>query len=170
METHNSLIHLQWVCYIQWQSRRGRNSSGGGRDIAVLGNRRNHDCYSLNVNILGKTAMLPFTLALFCDWSCANSACRLFDIAVLMSNSHSLLSTSLPFLLLKCSQWNLSPNPRSCLCTVQHLTKRTRQQINNNTLVPANYHKVCVSKLNGLKHLNSSRIVFAILAGETTLS
>jgi hypothetical protein len=39
--------------------------------------------YSLNVNILGKAAMLHFALAPFCSWGCANSACRLLDIAVL---------------------------------------------------------------------------------------
>jgi hypothetical protein len=51
-----------------------------------------------------------------------------------------------------------------------HPTERTRKQVSNNTLIPAKYQKECFSKLNGLKPLNSSRIVFAKYAGETTLS
>jgi hypothetical protein len=48
-----------------------------------------------------------------------------------------------------------------------HPTERTRKQVNN-TLIPAKYQKDCFSKLNRLKPLSSSRMVFAVLAGETT--
>jgi hypothetical protein len=54
----------------------------------VKGETAHH--YSLNVNILGKAAVLHFALALFCGWGHANSARRLFGIAVLMSSSHRL--------------------------------------------------------------------------------
>jgi hypothetical protein len=50
---------------------------------------------------------------------------------------------------------------------MRHPTERTRKQMNNNTLVPAKYQKEYFSKLNGLKPLSSSRIVFAVLAGGT---
>jgi hypothetical protein len=50
-----------------------------------------------------------------------------------------------------------------------HLTERTRKQRNSKILIPAKYEKDCFNKLNGLKPLDSSRIIFAILAGETTL-
>jgi hypothetical protein len=53
---------------------------GEGHDIVT---RETYDGYSLNVNILGKTAMLHFALTLFCGWDHANLACRLLDIAVL---------------------------------------------------------------------------------------
>jgi hypothetical protein len=45
---------------------------------------------------------------------------------------------------------------------MQHLTEKTRKQVTNT-------RRSALSKLNGLKLLNSSRIVFAILAGESTL-
>jgi hypothetical protein len=45
----------------------------------------------MNVNILGKTDVLHSALAPFFSWGHANSICRLFDIAVLMSSSHRLL-------------------------------------------------------------------------------
>jgi hypothetical protein len=61
----------------------------GGVTLPGTGGTCNH--YSLNVNILGKAAMLYFALTLFCGWGRANSACRLLDIAVLMSGSHRLL-------------------------------------------------------------------------------
>jgi hypothetical protein len=41
--------------------------------------------------MLGKVAVLHFALTPFCGWGCANSAYRLFDIAVLLSSSHRLL-------------------------------------------------------------------------------
>jgi hypothetical protein len=53
---------------------------------------------------------------------------------------------------------------------MHHPTERTRKQMNNSTLIPAKYQKECFSKLKELKPLNSSRVVFAILAVETTLS
>jgi hypothetical protein len=37
--------------------------------------------------------MLHFALTPFCSWGHANSACRLLDIAVLMSSSHTPLPT-----------------------------------------------------------------------------
>jgi hypothetical protein len=49
------------------------------------------DPYSLNVNSLGKAAVLHFALAHFCGWGRANSAYKLFGIAVLMSSSHRLV-------------------------------------------------------------------------------
>jgi hypothetical protein len=53
-------------------------------------------------------------------------------------------------------------NPRSCLHTVWHSTKKKK--------TGEQYQKEYFSNLNGLKPLNSSRIVFATVAGETTLS
>jgi hypothetical protein len=97
---------------------------GGGATVLREGcdtvTRETCDHYSLNINILGKTAVLHFPLTLFCGWghaklslpiighSCTclfssaagavpDSACRLFDTAVsnmsavLMSRSHRLL-------------------------------------------------------------------------------
>jgi hypothetical protein len=63
---------------------------GRGCGIVVTGNKRNLQLLPLNVNILGKAAVLQFVLALFCSWGCANSACRLLSIAMLMSSSHRL--------------------------------------------------------------------------------
>jgi hypothetical protein len=51
---------------------------GGGRETGGT-----CDHYSLNINILGKSAVLHFALASFCGWGCANSTCRLLGIAVL---------------------------------------------------------------------------------------
>jgi hypothetical protein len=92
METHNSLYHLQRVYYVQWQTR---TAVLGG--MWLLGTGGTCDCYSLDVTILGKAAVLHFTLTPFCSWGCANPACRLFDIAVLMSRSHRFLILHSPY-------------------------------------------------------------------------
>jgi hypothetical protein len=60
---------------------------GGGATVLRGGG---HD-YSLNVNIFGKTAVLHFVLTPYCGQGCANSACGLLGIAVLMSSSHRFL-------------------------------------------------------------------------------
>jgi hypothetical protein len=63
---------------------------------------RTCDRYSLNINTLGKADMLHFALTPFCSWGCANSACRLLGIAVLMSSSHGFsYSISHNYLYLK---------------------------------------------------------------------
>jgi hypothetical protein len=78
------LVLFQGVFYIQWQTKRWSHSSQEGCDI-ITGETCDH--YSLNV----KAAVLHFSLAFFCGWGHANSACGLFDIAVLMSSSHGFL-------------------------------------------------------------------------------
>jgi hypothetical protein len=112
METHNSPIHLQQVNYIQWQTRRWSNSLGGWGMTLVIRNRRNlqSDCYSLNINILVKTTVLHFALTSFCSWGCANSDCRLFDIAVPLC--HVLIGFSYSALHNFCL-WLLLTNPKS---------------------------------------------------------
>jgi hypothetical protein len=92
METHNSLYHLQRVYYVQWQTR---TAVLGG--MWLLGTGGTCDCYSLDVTILGKAAVLHFTLTPFCSWGCANPACKLFDIAVLVSHSHRFLILHSPY-------------------------------------------------------------------------
>jgi hypothetical protein len=92
METHNSLYHLQRVYYVQWQTR---TAVLGG--MWLLGTGGTCDCYSLDVTILGKAAVLHFTLTPFCSWGCANPACKLFDIAVLVSRSHRFLILHSPY-------------------------------------------------------------------------
>jgi hypothetical protein len=66
---------------------------GEGHDIVT---RETWDSYSLKINILGKAAVLHYALTPFCSWGCANSACRLLDVAMLMSSSHRLLILCLP--------------------------------------------------------------------------
>jgi hypothetical protein len=68
--------------------------TGEGKRGSMTGGTCDHYC--LNINILGKAAVLHFALPHFCSWVCTNSACRLFDIAVFMSNSHRLLVISSP--------------------------------------------------------------------------
>jgi hypothetical protein len=63
METRNSSLHLQRVFYIQWQNEVEQQFSGTGGTC---------DHFFLNINILGKTAVLH--LAHFCRWGCANSS------------------------------------------------------------------------------------------------
>jgi hypothetical protein len=101
METHNSLVHpSEFIIYSGEQGVRATVLGGmRGHDIAVIGNRRNFYHYSLNANILEEVAVLHFALAPFCSWGCANSACRLFDTTVLMSNSRRLLILHSPQML-----------------------------------------------------------------------
>jgi hypothetical protein len=61
-----------------------------GREHDIVTGRTCHR-YCLNINTLGKAAVLHFALAHFCGWGCANSACRLFETVVLMSSFHNLL-------------------------------------------------------------------------------
>jgi hypothetical protein len=130
METHTSL--LRRVYYIQWQNE-------VEQQFLFM--------FSLNINILGKTAV-PH-LAHFCSRGCANSslkfighncACCLLWLGLWQTQALSLFDTpvlmySLSYLplfkFLKRSWWSLSPNPRSCLHTMQHPTKKTRKQVNN---------------------------------------
>jgi hypothetical protein len=150
---------------------------GCDSDIIVLWTGETCDCFSLNVNILRKAAMLHFVLTLLHLGPCQtkpvdsvagampNSACRLFDTAVLTSSSHRPLILHSPYLhlfyYLKCTWRSPSSNPSSCLCTMWNLTERTRKQVNNNTLIPAKYQKECLSMLNGLQSFNSSRMFFS---------
>jgi hypothetical protein len=79
---------LQRVFYIPWQTRRWSNSSWGG---VWHGIKENLQSLLSEHKHLRKTAMLHFSLPPFCSWGCANSAHRLFHIAVLTSISHKLL-------------------------------------------------------------------------------
>jgi hypothetical protein len=64
METHNSpSTSSSFIIHSGKQG--GAAVLGGGGDIVILGG----DCFSLNINILGKTAELH--LAHFCGWGCA---------------------------------------------------------------------------------------------------
>jgi hypothetical protein len=67
---------------------------GGGRDIVVLGNGGTCNRYPLDVNILGKAAVLHFALTPFC--SCGLCQSQPADMAVLMSSSHRLLTLCFP--------------------------------------------------------------------------
>jgi hypothetical protein len=99
METHNS-IHLWRVYYIQWQTRRWSNSSGEG-DTVVIRNRRSLLSLLSEHKYLRKNCC-----AAFCPYfvlqlgAVCIPACRLFDIAVLMSSSHRFLIICLPHLSL----------------------------------------------------------------------
>jgi hypothetical protein len=105
-ETHNSLNHFPRVWYIPWQTRKWDSKSAeqqflGPRDLVVI--RNGGTCYFLHslflsegpgVNIL---ALMQSSCAAFCSHSLLElgavpiPACRLFDMAVLMSSSHRLL-------------------------------------------------------------------------------
>jgi hypothetical protein len=73
METHSSPLHLQWVYYIQWQNEVERQFLGEGSiTLWSSGTEETYDSFSLNINILGKIAVLH--LVHFCSWGCANSS------------------------------------------------------------------------------------------------
>jgi hypothetical protein len=92
--------------------------------IVVLSKRRNRWLLLSERKHFRKNscaASCPF----FAAGAVPNSACSLFD-------SNLLLYSTLPLLLfLKCSWWLLSPSRMSCLHTMQHLTEKTRKQVNN---------------------------------------
>jgi hypothetical protein len=79
--------------FIIYSGKQGGGATvlGWGMTLQLLVTGGTGNCYFLNINILGKAAMLHFALIPFCGWGCASSACRLLGIAVLMLNSHRLL-------------------------------------------------------------------------------
>jgi hypothetical protein len=116
IKTHNSHDHLQQVYYIQWQTRKWDSEVSRAsvlrvswpcsyREQGKLGRYFLHILFVFEghgVNILVLTLS---SCAAFCSCSLLQlgavpiPACRLFVMAVLMSNSHRLLIIHSPYLL-----------------------------------------------------------------------
>jgi hypothetical protein len=93
-------------------------------------------------------------------WGCAKLKYTAYSI-------HLLAPHIFPFLnFLNVHNEACPLNPRSCFHTVWHLTEKKK----NHKKTGEQYQKEYFSKLNGLKPLNSSRIGFAVVSGETILS